>query len=96
MDSRFPNAKFHLGQLVITPGAQAAFTATGEGPYDYLLRHAGGDWGQLDAQDVQENELSLANGFRLLSRYTLADGTAIYVITEADRSVTTILLPEEY
>lgn len=96
MDSRFANAKFPLGQLVITPGAAAAFAATAEEPYAYLLRHAQGDWGQLDAEDVQENEFSLANGLRLLSRYTLANGTDIYVITEADRSATTLLLPKEY
>lgn len=96
MDSRFPNSKFALGQLAITPGAQAALVANGEEPFTYLLRHAQGDWGMLDSEDVAENEFSLANALRLLSVYTLTDGTRLWVITEADRSVTTILLPEEY
>jgi hypothetical protein len=54
------------------------------------------DWGEVDAHDKAENEYSLQHGFRLLSTYRLADGTKIWVITEADRSSTTILLPEEY
>jgi len=88
--------KFPLGQLVGTPGAAEAFARNKQAPTEFLRRHWRGDWGQLDEHDVQENELSLQQGFRLLSRYTLADGTAIYIITEADRSATTILLPSEY
>jgi hypothetical protein len=90
------NRKFPLGQLVATPGAAEAFTRNSQEPTEFLRRHWRGDWGKLDEHDVQENELSLQQGFRLLSRYTLADGTAIYIITEADRSATTILLPSEY
>jgi hypothetical protein len=90
-DRRFP-----LGQLVATPGAIEAFTRNNQEPTEFLRRHWRGDWGELDAEDIAENELSLKQGFRLLSRYTLADGTVIYIITEADRSATTILLPEEY
>ena len=88
--------KFPLGQLVATPGAAEAFTRNNQEPTEFLRRHWRGDWGELDEHDVQENDLSLQQGFRLLSRYSLADGTAIYIITEADRSVTTILLPAEY
>ena len=88
--------KFPLGQLVATPGAAEAFMRNNQEATTFVRRHWRGDWGELDAEDVAENEFSLVNGFRLLSRYTLADGTAIYIITEADRSATTILLPSEY
>src|SRR4051794_33051201 len=91
-----PQIKFPPGQLVMTPGASAAFVRTREQAIPYLLRHMQGDWGELDAHDVQENEHSLQHGLRLLSKYTLADRTVIWIITEADRSATTILLPEEY
>jgi hypothetical protein len=87
---------FPLGQCVITPGAYDAFTATGETPDLYLARHLLGDWGELDAYDRRANDEALQQGLRLLSRYTLSDKTVIWIITEADRSVTTILLPEEY
>jgi len=62
----------------------------------YLVRHIAGDWGDVDEHDRRENELSLIHGLRLLSAYTLSSGTKIWVITEADRSATTVLLPEEY
>ena len=62
-----------------------------------LLRHVQGDWGkELDAHDRRENEFSLQHGFRLLSAYKLSDSTKFWVITEADRSATTFLLPDEY
>lgn len=89
-------AKFPLGQVVVTPGAVAAMQQVGEHPLLYLQRHAHGEWGDLDAEDVQENEFSLQHGLRLLSAYRLKDGTRIWIITEADRSATTILLPSEY
>jgi hypothetical protein len=89
-------AKFPLGQVVATPGALAAFQATGQSPLPFLQRHSQGDWGELDADDVQENEFSMTHGLRLLSAYSFADGTRIWIITEADRSATTILLPSEY
>jgi hypothetical protein len=91
-----PQAKFPLGELLMTPGAAEAFEKAGERWSTFLLRHVHGDWGELDADDVQENELSLQHGFRLLSKYSLGDKTVIWIITEADRSATTILLPEEY
>ncbi len=87
---------FSLGQLVATPGALAALEKAGQGPLDFLSRHVHGDWGDLCEEDRKENQLSLERGFRLFSSYrTLAD-VKFYVITEADRSATTILLPEEY
>ena len=88
--------RFPLGRVVATPGAIAALQASRQSTLDLLKRHAQGDWGELDAHDVAENELALVNGFRLLSAYTLSDGTRIWIITEADRSATTLLLPSEY
>ena len=88
--------KFQPGRIVATPGALAALEASGEAPVGYLARHITGDWGDVDEHDHRENELSLIHGFRLLSAYTLNSGTKIWIITEADRSVTTVLLPEEY
>jgi len=88
---------FPLGQIVATPGALAALEKAGQTPLDFLTRHVRGDWGELDEHDRKENELSLKRGFRLLSSYRLSSGdTKVWVITEADRSVTTLLLPEEY
>lgn len=88
--------KFDPGQLMATRGALEAFVASGESPYTYLLRHVAGDWGEIDPDDVAENEFSLQHGFRLLSSYSLNTGVTVWCITEADRSVTTFLLPEEY
>ncbi len=59
-------------------------------------QHVSGDWGGLDTEDKRENEFSLVHGFRLLSAYVLRSCERIWIITEADRSVTTILLPDEY
>jgi hypothetical protein len=88
--------KFPLGQVVSTPGALDALARAGEEPWAFISRHVGGDWGELDEEDRRENELSVKEGFRILSAYHLKDGTKIWIITEADRSATTILLPEEY
>ena len=60
-----------------------------------LARHRSGDWGELNEQDRRENELSLEHGWRVLSSYPIGEGR-VWIITEADRSYTTILLPEEY
>ena len=83
-----------LGRIVATPGSLAVLQH-GEGPR-LLLRHQSGDWGQVDEHDQAENELSLRGGRRLLSAYTTQGGAKVWIITEADRSVTTILLPDEY
>jgi hypothetical protein len=88
--------KFALGQIVATPGALQALEATGQTPLEFLQRHVAGDWGELDEHDRQENELSLKHGFRILSAYHLNNGTKLWIITEADRSATTLLLPSEY
>ncbi len=89
-------SKFPLGQLVATPGALAALQANQQNPVEFVQRHALGDWGEVHADDWKENDFSLTHGYRLLSAYTLTDGTRIWIITEADRSATTILLPSEY
>lgn len=88
--------RFALGQIVATPGALKALEEAGKSPFEFLDRHASGDWGELGEEDKHENELSLVHGFRLLSAYKLGSGEKIWIITEADRSVTTILLPQDY
>jgi hypothetical protein len=85
-----------LGHLVATRASIDALRDAGEDPLRLLARHAVGDWGEIDEDDRRENERSLAYGCRLLSAYTMRDGTRIWIITEADRSATTILLPGEY
>ena len=85
-----------LGFVVATPGALRALEAAKESADEFLARHMAGDWGELGQTDCDENELSLREGFRILSAYTLRTGVKIWIITEADRSATTLLLPEEY
>lgn len=89
-------ALFPLGQTVATPGALTALGEAGDNPTTFLTRHQAGDWGEVCEDDRKENELSLQQGFRLLSIYRTSKGVRLWVITEADRSATTILLPEEY
>lgn len=89
-------AKFHLGQVVATIGALAALEDAQDNLMPYLHRHASGNWGDVPPEDAAENELSLLEGYRIISAYTIQEGVKIWVITEADRSSTTILLPEEY
>jgi hypothetical protein len=90
-----PMTRFELGQLLATPGVLAA--AGDEDLMVYLVRHAAGDWGVVRPEDALANDRALIDGTRLLSAYLLADGTTrIWIITEADRSATTLLLPEEY
>jgi len=87
---------FELGQVVATPGALAALKKAGQQPCEFLTRHINRDWGDLDEEDRKENEYSLEQGFRLLSAYKTNAGDRLWIITESDRSVTTLLLPEEY
>jgi len=84
-----------LGRVVATPGALKALSDAGEHPFCYIAGHATGDWADLCAHDRRENERSLGHGLRVLSSYPIGDRN-VWVITEADRSVTTLLLPEEY
>ncbi len=87
---------FSLGQIVATPGALAALEKAGQQPQEFLSRHVCGQWGDLCAEDRKENQFSLERGFRILSSYRTNAGEKIWIITESDRSVTTILLPEDY
>ena len=87
-------AKFPLGRLVATPNALEHIP--NPDIMTALLRHLTGDWGDVDEHDREENELSLKEGFRLLSVYRSAAGVKFWIITEADRSRTTVLLPEDY
>jgi len=89
-------ARFPLGRIVATPGALRALTEASVSPAVLLGRHESGDWGELSAEDVRENEASLMHGWRLLSAYPLSNREKVWIITEADRSLTTLLLPEEY
>ncbi|MGH7782276.1 MAG: hypothetical protein ACREO5_00305, partial [Candidatus Binatia bacterium] len=87
---------FSLGNLVATPAALAALERTGEDARSFIRRHITGDWGDLSQTDKQENDCAIDIPLRILSAYTLKDQTKIWVITEADRSSSTILLPEDY
>lgn len=88
-------AKFDLGMVVITPRADDALQTKTR--IDLLARHASGDWGDLSHTDRTLNDHALASGDdRIFSAYTISDGTKIWIITERDRSATTILLPEDY
>lgn len=94
MNDRKP--RFSLGQVVATPGALAALETTNQTPMELLQRHIVLDQGELDKEDQQTNEAAVKNGERILSSYLLNDGTKIWIITEADRSSTCLLLPDEY
>lgn len=87
-------AKLQLGTIIETPGAIESLHF--EDVHRALARHVSGDWGDVPPQDKEENELALKQGFRILSSYRDRHGTRFWIITEADRSVTTVLLPDEY
>ena len=94
MNANLQLAKFKLGHIVATPNALAQLTQE-----DILMgiqRHQAGDWGEVSQEDCKENELSLKQGFRLLSVYHAANHTKFWILTDADRSATTVLLPEDY
>ena len=92
--------RFHIGRLCMTPGAKAAFDALPPGSVSadgLITRHLCGDWGDdMDEEDRAANDRAIRNGERILSAYTLPEGTRIWIITEADQSSTTLLLPDEY
>lgn len=87
---------FDLGRILATPGALESMMLSGLSSHELLARHVSGDWGDLGEEDRAENEYSLDRPLRILSAYTLPTGVQVWVITEADRSATTFLLPEEY
>jgi hypothetical protein len=86
---------FELGQVVATPGAIELFEKHNIDPLDLLYRHLTGDWGELDEHDILENKRAIRYGYRVLSSYKFGEDT-IWLITEADRSVSTFLEPSEY
>jgi hypothetical protein len=87
---------FNLGQVVATPGALNALHRSSQSPGDFLTKHVRGEWGELDGHDTEANWTALREGGRILSSYKTRLGDALWVITEADRSSTCILLPSEY
>lgn len=92
-------ALFALGRIVATPGALEVLEESGADASDLLRRHAAGDWGEVPPEDARENRYSVEHGFRILSSYPVggeASGGRLWIITEADRSSTCILRPDEY
>jgi hypothetical protein len=89
-----PIAKFRLGHVVSTPNALSRLTH--EDILAGIKRHQAGDWGDMEAEDKKTNDCALTERRRILSVYHSATGTIFWIITEADRSATTILLPEDY
>lgn len=87
---------FEPGKVMATPGALAALERADQEAKEFLDRHIAGDWGDVPQEDKVENEVSLLNGYRLLSAYRTKMGERLWILTESDRSLTTILLPEEY
>jgi hypothetical protein len=88
--------KFPLGQLVATPGALHALEESGQSPAFFLEKHVSCDWGDLGEEDKRANDEALVTGERLLSAYRTLKGVKIWIITEADRSSSCVLLPSEY
>ncbi len=87
---------FPLGEVYLTVGAKEALEESNQLPNEFLLKHQKGEWGIICEDDKKENELSVKEGFRILSAYKTAGDVKLWVITEADRSSTTVLLPGEY
>lgn len=88
--------KFRTGQAVGTPAALEAIQAAGQTPQDFLHRHVRGDWGEVGKGDAAANDRAVRDGERILSVYKTKLDVTIWIVTEADRSATTILLPSEY
>ena len=88
--------RFHLGDVVATPGAIEALERAEQSPTEFLRRHVTGDWGDLCQEDITQNEQAVWDDYRILSSYKSSAGEKLWVITEHDRSVTTLLLPSEY
>ena len=87
---------FSLGQVVATPGALDLLDRTATNALDLLIRHQHGDWGCLPPEDIETNVQAVVGDSRIFSSYHLNDNERLWIITEADRSVTTLLLPDEY
>lgn len=91
-----PTVSFPLGQVVMTRGVSELVGLGRVNPIALLHRHASGDWGEMDAEDIATNRRGVKHGGRLMSSYELAPNLKVWIITEWDRSVTTLLLPSEY
>jgi hypothetical protein len=87
---------FSLGHVVATPGALSMLEFNCVDPHHLAKRHQCADWGNVSAEDACSNVKAVTEGARILSSYSMPNGARIWVITEADRSATTLLLPEEY
>ena len=87
---------FSLGRVVATPGALHALEEAGQEAVDFLDRHTCGNWGVVPEEDWGLNDDAVLHGRRILSSYRLVSGEKVWIITEADRSATTLLLPDEY
>ncbi len=91
-----PKVLFSLGEVFLTIGAKEALVESNQIANEFLTKHQTGDWGLVCDSDKKENDLSVREGFRILSSYKTNSDVKVWVITEADRSATTILLPEDY
>ncbi|MFP3479383.1 hypothetical protein [Burkholderia ambifaria] len=91
-----PRLRFKLGRILATPAALSVMTNANVSVIHLLIRHACGDWGDLSESDREQNELAVEAGSRILSSYVLAGGQTVWLITEWDRSMTTLLLPGDY
>ena len=87
---------FPLGEVYLTIGAREALEESNQTPNEFLAKHQSGDWGIIGKEDWKENDFSVKVGFRILSAYETSQDEKLWIITEADRSSTTILLPSEY
>jgi hypothetical protein len=92
----WPSVDLTLGQIISTPGVINALANAQQNPVSLLDRHRYGDWGDVGSQDWALNDRAVTGGDRVLSVYRLKDGIKVWIITEADRSATTLLLPDEY
>lgn len=87
---------FPLGQIVATPGALEALEQTGQTPLEFIARHVRGDWGDVCEEDAEANQQALQDGSRILSSYRTKLDEKLWIITEADRSSSCVLKPNEY
>ena len=88
--------RFPLGRLFMTPGAIEALEEAGQSPQEFISRHARLEQGELSGEDQRENLFSVDKALRIFSAFKTSQGVKLWIITEADRSATTILLPSEY
>ncbi|NKA72386.1 plasmid related protein [Ralstonia solanacearum] len=93
---KLPQPRLPLGHLLATPAAVAVLATADVSIFKLLNRHARGDWGDLSDEDRQQNDQAAVTAQRVLSSYLLGNGRKVWIITEADRAMTTVLLPEDY